>query len=51
MRLMVGMPDYSNYVTHIENTHPGQPAMSYEEFFREWQEARYGGKGQAGPCC
>lgn len=32
MRLMVGMPDYSNYATHMENTHPGQPVMSYEEF-------------------
>jgi uncharacterized short protein YbdD (DUF466 family) len=51
IRLMVGMPDYSNYVTHMENTHPGQPVMSYEEFFRERQEAHYGGKGRGGRCC
>jgi uncharacterized short protein YbdD (DUF466 family) len=51
MRLMVGLPEYDTYVTHMENTHPGQPVMSYEEFFRERQAARYGGEGRAGPCC
>jgi uncharacterized short protein YbdD (DUF466 family) len=51
MRLMVGLPEYDTYVTHMEATHPGQPVMSYEEFFRERQEARYGGNGRAGPCC
>jgi uncharacterized short protein YbdD (DUF466 family) len=25
--------------------------MSYEAFFRERQEARYGGKGRMGRCC
>jgi uncharacterized short protein YbdD (DUF466 family) len=51
MRLMVGLPEYDTYVTHMENTHPGQPVMSYEEFFRERQAARYGGDGRPGPCC
>lgn len=51
MRLMVGLPEYDIYVTHMENTHPGQPVMSYEEFFRERQEARYGGNGRPGRCC
>lgn len=51
MRLMVGLPEYDNYLTHMENTHPGQPVMSYEEFFRERQEARYGANGRAGRCC
>lgn len=51
MRLMVGMPEYSTYLTHMENTHPGQPVMSYEEFFRERQEARYGGNGKMARCC
>jgi uncharacterized short protein YbdD (DUF466 family) len=51
MRLMVGLPEYDTYVTHMENTHPGQPVMSYEEFFRERQAARYGGEGRAGHCC
>ena len=49
MRLMVGMPEYSTYLTHMEKTHPGQPVMSYEEFFRERQEARYG--SGTGRCC
>jgi uncharacterized short protein YbdD (DUF466 family) len=48
-RLMVGMPDYDNYVEHMHKTHPDQPVMSYEVFFRERQDARYGGK--AGPKC
>ncbi|XBG33292.1 YbdD/YjiX family protein [Pseudomonas sp. 13.2] len=43
-RLMVGMPDYDNYVEHMQKTHPDKPVMSYEAFFRERQEARYGGK-------
>jgi uncharacterized short protein YbdD (DUF466 family) len=50
LRLMVGLPDYDAYLSHMEVTHPGQPVMSYEEFFRERQDARYGGKGQ-GRCC
>ncbi|RUP24160.1 MAG: putative selenoprotein, partial [Curvibacter sp.] len=35
-----------------QRTHPGEPVMSYEAFFRERQEARYGGgKGRMGRCC
>ncbi|TWG82504.1 uncharacterized short protein YbdD (DUF466 family) [Cupriavidus gilardii J11] len=49
LRLMVGLPDYQTYLDHMENTHPDRPPMTYEEFFRERQEARYGG-GQ-GKCC
>ncbi|NMF89591.1 YbdD/YjiX family protein [Aromatoleum petrolei] len=48
-RLMVGLPDYDTYVAHMKATHPDRPVMSYEEFFRERQEARYG--GGAGRCC
>jgi uncharacterized short protein YbdD (DUF466 family) len=33
----------------MEKTHPDQAPMSYEEFFRERQEARYG-SGKGG-CC
>ena len=39
-RLMVGLPDYGNYVEHMRITHPEQVPMTYEEFFRERQEAR-----------
>ena len=51
MRLMVGLPEYSTYVAHMEATHPEQTPMSYEAFFRERQEARYGGAGKRGGCC
>jgi len=49
LRLMVGLPDYDAYLNHMERTHPGQPVMSYEAFFRERQDARYSGK--LGKCC
>ncbi|MBT2324161.1 YbdD/YjiX family protein [Variovorax paradoxus] len=49
LRLMVGLPDYDAYLSHMERTHPEQAPMSYEAFFRERQQARYGsGKGR---CC
>jgi uncharacterized short protein YbdD (DUF466 family) len=51
LRLMVGLPDYGAYLSHMEATHPGAPVMSYEDFFRERQAARYGGKGRMGRCC
>jgi uncharacterized short protein YbdD (DUF466 family) len=49
LRLMVGQPDYGTYVQHMRLTHPDQAPMSYEAFFRERQEARYG--GGKGRCC
>jgi uncharacterized short protein YbdD (DUF466 family) len=49
VRLMVGVPEYSTYLEHMKNAHPDRPAMSYPEFFRERQEARYGGK--ISRCC
>lgn len=51
MRLMVGVPEYSTYVDHMRNAHPDRPVMSPEEFFRERQEARYGGNGKISRCC
>ena len=49
LRLMVGLPDYDAYLGHMQRTHPERAPMSYEEFFRERLEARYGsGKGR---CC
>jgi uncharacterized short protein YbdD (DUF466 family) len=50
-RLMVGLPDYDAYLSHMEANHPDQAAMSYEQFFRERLEARYGAKGRMGRCC
>jgi len=40
-RLMIGVPDYETYVKHREEFHPGEPIMSYEEFFFERQSVRY----------
>jgi len=49
---MVGVPDYQNYVEHRKTHHPGEPIMTYEEFFWERQNARYGcGKGKFRGCC
>jgi uncharacterized short protein YbdD (DUF466 family) len=49
--LMVGIPDYDTYVEHRRRSHPGEPVMTREEFFRERQESRYGGSGRAFRCC
>jgi uncharacterized short protein YbdD (DUF466 family) len=51
-RLMVGIPNYEAYVEHRRTRHPGKPIMTYEEFFRERQNARYAvGKGNFRGCC
>lgn len=49
LRLMVGLPDYGSYLEHMQRTHPEQAPMSYEAFFRERQQARYGAR--MGRCC
>ena len=50
-RLMVGLPDYDVYLTHFQSQHPELTPMTYEEFFRERHEARYGGNGRIARCC
>ena len=51
-RLMVGVPDYRTYLEQRRMRHPGEPVMTYEEFFRERQRARYDiGKGKFRGCC
>ncbi|MGH8350185.1 MAG: YbdD/YjiX family protein [Pseudomonas sp.] len=49
-RLMVGVPEYDNYVVQMARTRPGEPVMSYEAFFRERQEARFG-RGKCNTRC
>ena len=50
--LMVGVPNYETYVQHRKSCHPGEPVMSYEEFFRNRVEARYAvGRGKFRGCC
>lgn len=52
-RMLIGIPDYDNYVQHMKDNHPDKPVMTYNEFFRERQKARYGGgDGKGGfRCC
>jgi uncharacterized short protein YbdD (DUF466 family) len=51
-RLMVGVPHYQTYVEHRRANHPDQPVMTYAEFFRERQNARYAvEKGRFKGCC
>jgi len=49
--LMVGQPDYETYSAHMRSTHPEQLPMTYEDFFRNRQLARYEGRGRMGRCC
>ena len=49
-RLMCGVPDYEGYVAHLRGHHPDRLVPSYEEFFRQRQDARYGRNGNA-RCC
>lgn len=48
-KMLIGIPDYDNYVDHMKTNHPDKPYMTYNEFFRERQEARYGSGGSS--CC
>lgn len=51
-RLMVGIPDYEAYVAHRKAAHPGEPVMTFEEFFRERQSSRYATSGgKISRCC
>lgn len=49
-RLMVGMPSYDAYLDHMARKHPQAVPMTRIDFFRNRQEARYGGKN-GGRCC
>ncbi len=50
LRLMVGVPNYEAYVTHMRQKHPDRATMSYPEFVKDRQLARFGGKGPP-RCC
>lgn len=50
VHLLVGMPSYDTYRAHMAQAHPGQPVMSEAAFFRDRQQARYGGRN-GGRCC
>jgi len=44
-RLCCGVPDYERYLLHMQDKHPEREPMSYQEFFRERQNARFAGGG------
>jgi len=48
---MIGVPDYDTYVAHVKKTHPEQEPMSWDAFFRNRQDARYGGSTKGFRCC
>lgn len=48
-RLMVGQPSYEAYLRHMADRHPDRRPMDRVEFFRNREQARYGGGG--GRCC
>lgn len=52
-RLMVGVPRYDVYLAHMAEKHPDEAVMSYPDFFRNRQDARYGGGASKGisRCC
>ncbi len=49
-RLMIGIPDYEGYCLHMQENHPEQQIMTYEEFFKQRQLSRFGGNGKF-KCC
>jgi uncharacterized short protein YbdD (DUF466 family) len=48
---MVGVPPYEGYLAHMARCHPGQPVMTYSEFIRNRQAARFGGRAGGLSCC
>jgi len=50
-RLMVGVPPYENYLAHMARHHPTEPVMTYPEFIRNRQDARFGGGSGGLRCC
>ena len=52
-RLMVGVPDYQNYLEHMAKHHPDLEAMDAKTFYRHCVDARYpsaGGGIKKCPC-
>jgi uncharacterized short protein YbdD (DUF466 family) len=49
VRRVVGVPDYDNYVAHVQRCHPGTVPMTRREFERVRLEDKYNRPGQR--CC
>lgn len=48
--LMVGQPSYQAYLRHMAQYHPNRAPMTRIAFFRDREQARYGGRN-GGRCC
>lgn len=44
--MLIGIPDYDNYVTHMQTNHPDQ--LNMKNFFRERQQAATAGQQGGG---
>ncbi|WP_445115593.1 YbdD/YjiX family protein [Acinetobacter sp. WZC-1] len=44
-RLMVGVPDYTGYLEHMQQHHPDLTPMDAKTFYRYCVDARYPGAG------
>lgn len=42
LKRVCGMPDYTAYLAHMAERHPGAPALSERQYFEEHLQARYG---------
>lgn len=49
VRRIIGVPDYDRYVAHLEGCHPGERAMTRDEFMRQRLNERYNKPGAR--CC
>jgi uncharacterized short protein YbdD (DUF466 family) len=48
IRRISGDDAYERYLIQHAEHHPGQPVLSREEFFRQWQDGRWKGVKR---CC
>lgn len=49
-RLMVGVPDYQNYLEHMQKHHPDLEAMDAKTFYRHCVDSRYPSSGNLKKC-
>lgn len=48
--LIMGLPDYNQYLKNHKEYHPEKKPMSYKEFLHHWQKKHYSNQNR-GRCC
>lgn len=43
-RMLIGIPDYDAYVTHMQDKHPELPVMTHAQFLQSRMETRLGAR-------